>query len=357
MNNNGFNSPPIRTYRKPNKPNPVRTALVLLMTAVIIAFVVVFIMSVTGTGMFADKKDSGDPKVSREEESSSETSQPEDSSSEKDPPVDPTVITYTFATKKSADIGMGDLLLINEEHLYKFTESGLLSDLYPAPSPHYSIARADLMLKYHVIDALNRMMADFYTAKSYAHFHITTAYRDFDTQNGLHDKNPNGAVIAGASDYHSGATIQFSGYDVANKKSVNISASEEAKWIKENAHKYGFVFRSPSDKKDIVGYTITWQLRYVGEAHAQYMYENNLCLEEYLTKLSSEFRYKEGGSNNLTVECQNGKTYQIYYVEGSTEVGAETKIPVPSNRNYTVSGDNIKGYIVTVLAEIPDAQD
>ena len=56
MNKNNFTSSPIRTYKKQNKPNPMRTLLVLLMTAIIIAAVVIFIMSLTGTGLFSDKK-------------------------------------------------------------------------------------------------------------------------------------------------------------------------------------------------------------------------------------------------------------------------------------------------------------
>lgn len=54
-------------------------------------------------------------------------------------------------------------------------------------------------------------------------------------------------------------------------------------WLKENAHKYGFVKRYPEDKVDITGISNEpWHYRYVGKEAAKVMYEENLCLEEYL---------------------------------------------------------------------------
>jgi D-alanyl-D-alanine carboxypeptidase len=81
------------------------------------------------------------------------------------------------------------------------------------------------------------------------------------------------------------------------------------------------------------------------------MYVNNFCLEEYLSRLSTYHRYVEGGKNNLVIECIDGNVYEVYYTEGTTEEGAEAKIPVPSNRRFTISGDNMKGFIVTVLVQ------
>ena len=349
MNNNGFGSSQIRTYKKQNNSNPLLTLLVLLMTVVIIAAIVVFIMSLTGTGLFADKKETTpEETTSPKEATPEESTTPEQTTPEI--PVDPNAILYSFINKSSAQIGMGDLLLINEDYLYKFSEADTLESLYPAPSPHYTIGTSSLQLKYTAKNALDAMMAECYDKTAFPYFNVVTAYRDFDTQAGYHESNPTGAVCAGASDYHSGATIQFSGWDPVEKKSVDLKNSDGGKWLKQNAYEYGFIFRS-AGKGSVVGYDITWQLRYVGVPHAEYMYVNNLCLEEYLTKLSTEHRYVEGGKNNLTLECIDGNTYEIYYAEGTTEEGAEAKIPVPSNRRFTISGDNMKGFIVTVLVQ------
>jgi D-alanyl-D-alanine carboxypeptidase len=50
----------------------------------------------------------------------------------------------------------------------------------------------------------------------------------------------------------------------------------------ENGHKYGFIHRYPASKVELTGIsTESWHFRYVGVEVATYIYENNLCFEEY----------------------------------------------------------------------------
>ena len=59
--------------------------------------------------------------------------------------------------------------------------------------------------------------------------------------------------------------------------------TKEAKWLKENCHKYGFILRYPSEKTDITGIIYEpWHYRYVGVEHATKIMESGLTLEEYL---------------------------------------------------------------------------
>ena len=54
-------------------------------------------------------------------------------------------------------------------------------------------------------------------------------------------------------------------------------------WLQENSYQYGFIFRYPGDKTDITGTAEeVWHYRYVGVEAATEMYEQELCLEEYL---------------------------------------------------------------------------
>ena len=56
-------------------------------------------------------------------------------------------------------------------------------------------------------------------------------------------------------------------------------------WLSKNAHKYGFINRYPADKVEITGISNErWHYRYVGEKVARIIYEENLCLEEYIDK-------------------------------------------------------------------------
>ncbi|MFP8783459.1 M15 family metallopeptidase [Planococcus plakortidis] len=55
------------------------------------------------------------------------------------------------------------------------------------------------------------------------------------------------------------------------------------KWVKENAHNYGFILRYPQGKEQITGYMHeSWHFRYVGKEVATAIYNQNITLEEYL---------------------------------------------------------------------------
>ncbi len=57
---------------------------------------------------------------------------------------------------------------------------------------------------------------------------------------------------------------------------------ETRDWLNEHCGEYGFIQRFPEGKMDVTGGTIGTVFRYVGEPVAEYMNEQNLCLEEYL---------------------------------------------------------------------------
>ena len=82
----------------------------------------------------------------------------------------------------------------------------------------------------------------------------------------------------GFSEHQTGLAV-----DIANSNLDydNFDKSEEFKWVKNHAHKYGFILRYPKDKVNITGYKYEpWHYRYVGDI-APYIYLNNLTLEEY----------------------------------------------------------------------------
>ena len=128
-------------------------------------------------------------------------------------------------------------------------------------------------------------------------------------------------------------------------------SSKEAKpaleWLKKNAYKYGFVFRYPTDKADITGISdenAQYQLRYVGKAHALFMNEFNLCLEEYISYLKT-FKY---GENHLLIYFI-GTAYEIFYVEAEEDV---TEIRLAFDAVYEVSGNNADGFFVTIYRDL-----
>ncbi|MFR5864844.1 MAG: D-alanyl-D-alanine carboxypeptidase family protein [Acutalibacteraceae bacterium] len=85
------------------------------------------------------------------------------------------------------------------------------------------------------------------------------------------------------SEHQSGLCV-----DMHNLPSANISFGEtaQAKWLAENAHRFGFILRFPADKTDITGVQYEpWHFRFVGREAATEIYEQGLCLEEYLGQI------------------------------------------------------------------------
>lgn len=60
-------------------------------------------------------------------------------------------------------------------------------------------------------------------------------------------------------------------------------------WLQENSYKYGFIFRYPGHKTEMTGVTEeVWHYRYVGVEAAEEIYEQGLCLEEYILGTQTE---------------------------------------------------------------------
>lgn len=88
---------------------------------------------------------------------------------------------------------------------------------------------------------------------------------------------------AGHSEHQTGLAVDVMG---SNNDYDEFESSIEFEWMKNNAHKYGFILRYPKDKTKITGFKYEpWHYRYVGDI-AKYLYENNLTLEEYKKKFT-----------------------------------------------------------------------
>lgn len=82
----------------------------------------------------------------------------------------------------------------------------------------------------------------------------------------------NWVAAPGTSEHQLGLAVDIKGntYDVFT-------------WLQKNSYKYGFIFRYPGDKADITGVAEEiWHYRYVGVEAATIIYEQGICLEEYL---------------------------------------------------------------------------
>lgn len=92
-------------------------------------------------------------------------------------------------------------------------------------------------------------------------------------------------AVPGTSEHHLGLAV-----DIVDVQNQNLDETQEhtaiQKWLLENSWKYGFIRRYPNGKSDITGIMYEqWHYRYVGKEAAKTIYQQGLCLEEYLHKL------------------------------------------------------------------------
>ena len=86
-------------------------------------------------------------------------------------------------------------------------------------------------------------------------------------------------AIPGTSEHQLGLSVDI------NANQTKCSSEKVYSWLDNNAYKYGFIKRYPSNKSYITRiHNEPWHYRYVGKEAAATMKNQNLCLEEYLKK-------------------------------------------------------------------------
>lgn len=85
----------------------------------------------------------------------------------------------------------------------------------------------------------------------------------------------------GESEHQSGLVMDVSAKSAGFSLVESFGETKEGKWLAANAYKYGFIIRYPKGKEHITGYIYEpWHIRYVGKELAEYIYTNDLTLEE-----------------------------------------------------------------------------
>ncbi|WP_145336158.1 D-alanyl-D-alanine carboxypeptidase family protein [Paenibacillus xylanexedens] len=230
-------------------------------------------------------------------------------------------------------IHKGNLVLVNSEH--PIHPEGIRSDIvYVADEEDlllgYGLLDHKLMLSREVTERFQKMV-EAAGEEGVRYFLMSSGYRDFEKQDELYrQKGSDYALPAGYSEHNLGLSL-----DIGSSLAA-MSEAPEGAWLEKNAWKYGFILRYPKDKVNVTGIQYEpWHFRYVGMPHSAVMYKNQMVLEEYLEML----REKKDVSVDL-----DGVTYDIHYYQ----VSKDTKIYLPENDAYDISGDNMQGVIVTV---------
>lgn len=118
------------------------------------------------------------------------------------------------------------------------------------------------------------------------HIYALSGYRSYDDQKAIYDAYASSeeadaqTTRPGHSEAQTGLSVIV--VDSANESLANFINTPEYAYLKDNAHKFGFIIRYPQNKEAVTGYLATaYQLRYVGIDNATGIYESGLTWEEY----------------------------------------------------------------------------
>lgn len=243
---------------------------------------------------------------------------------------------YTTTTFAEGQASNGALLLIDASHPYVGTETLV----QPAPNVRpvdennqvlYKGDYQDVNITQETLDAFHAMVKDFHEAqKSDASYKVGGFWLQSLLRPGVELSADTSAVLrSGYALIFFDQYLNSSIYDSETKTGIGVY-----KWIYDHAHEYGFVRASDAEGEENI-------FRYVGVAHATHIKNNKMTLAAYLETVKTRTASKP---LSISVKDAENKTitYRVYYL------AADAEMVVPEKYNYTVSGDNMGGYIVTV---------
>ncbi len=235
---------------------------------------------------------------------------------------------YTLTDK---DLGSGSLILADKEHPYKaeneewleltgctaFMEAQSDATGIGVPESEYYkknyIPWKAMRLNTSAMASLHRMLTDAKGAVAQNPITIDAAYD----------------VVKFGSSYAYDTALMVLLSDYESTGAVRKELSEEYRnWLADSSAKYGFITTDVEDA-----------YRFVGIPHAMYISDEKLSLADYLTYLKAN----TANDNGLSFTA-DGEQYYIYYV--TAKVGDTVK--VPADKDYTISGTNEGGIVITV---------
>lgn len=257
---------------------------------------------------------------------------------------------------------IGDLILVNSYNEYMFpdeAENAVVS-VAQYKNDYFVMADSRARLSQRVLDKFNTLCSDYYAYSGFTYMQINSAYRSRQEQIDIYDQYTRdyGADYAksyvanpGFSEHHTGLAMDL---NVNVNGTINyVESYEGCAWFRDNCKNYGFILRYPKDKVHLTGINYeSWHYRYVGVPHAEIITDMNFCLEEYEIYLkdytydTSRLLVAPDGTVS-TVEADggyDGSGTQIYYAPAD---GEETEVKIPKGWEYTLSGNNIDGFVVT----------
>ena len=337
-------------YREPSVTRPPRRRNTAKKVILVIVYIIVVAVLAVSAFFISNAILAG-----RDE---AETTAPPETTKAPEMTADP-MAGYKVVQAARSEIFKGDLILVNADFPYVFPTLGktLMNVHQNRPEAidgyrPYKMSRNDHELTPETVEAFNALMIEFNKQTGNHCVQITSAYRSYEKQDELYKQfeaslgaveAANRAALPGNSEHHIGTALDLNVYGDDKKTYALDSYDDSYPWLTQNMHKYGFILRYPANKVTITRISYEpWHFRYIGVPHAYIIASNNWCLEEYTAEIRDKYKFS---GDHLVVEDDLGGKYEIYYVAAT---GDMTDIPVPDNMPYTISGNNVDGFVVTV---------
>ena len=261
----------------------------------------------------------------------------------------------TYISVPRSAIHEGNLILVNRTYACPESHGAELVAASSLPSDAYTLNEDSLSIDSTTLSALHEWLGAFHQLYPECELVLREAYRTAEQQQSMYDYyvrlggkdyadqyvNP-----VGYSEHQTGLAVDIN-YRLANGKIAGLTTEGNYAWVTENAPNYGFILRYPADKVALTGANYeSWHFRYVGVPHAIAMKELDYCMEQYIDYVTL-FSYD---SNHLKVSGPGGEQYEIYYYQATED--EQQQVPIPyGTTNYTIEGDNVQGFVVTIRTD------
>jgi len=253
------------------------------------------------------------------------------------------VAGYEASAATTAQVYGGYLLLLDEGTAQKTaSEVVLINSARPKNDQgeplYFAYDTVNFYADEQALNAFNEMVKAFYEKTQDNNLYVRYAL------------NPNSENYD--PEFRLGTAFTLNYYTTPPETAPIYETHETYKWLYENCAKYGFIVRYPAEESNTTetGEQNTSEnntsggnvFRYVGVAHATYMKQRNLTLEEYIELLKTKHT---SASAALRISGADGQTYAVYY---TAYAGESTEVQIPTQNPWTLSGDNKSGFIITV---------
>lgn len=204
----------------------------------------------------------------------------------------------SFSPEVSLTEAMGDLVacfvaaepLAGDDLLAAVSKLTTLGEYDPADLVYLPshLTNRERRLRKEAADMLSAMAAA--AAEDGVRLLVVSAYRPYASQERIFnnyaakhgvERANRFSARPGQSEHQLGTTVDFGGTKVDFE--AEFANTDSGRWLKENAHRFGFALSYPRDAEHITGYIYEpWHYRYIGVEAAARWHDSGLTLFEYI---------------------------------------------------------------------------